>query len=270
MPELFQIENVQKVYPVTYEEGMNTVLIQELKRFNRLLGVVKETLKNLQKALRGEVVMSQELEKFGDSMFNVQVPDLWAAVAYPSLKPLGSWVTDLIKRLTFFQDWIDSGIPTTFWISGFFFTQSFLTGTLQNHARWNKVSIDQIAFDFVVVPDIPPDHKERTPGNQGCYVHGVYLEGAGWDLAEGTLCESKPKQLYISMPTIWLKPERASDIDQTRVRYPCPLYKTSKRAGALSTTGHSTNYVMTIDLLSKLPEEHWVMRGVAMLCGLDN
>merc|ERR1719445_2192486 len=106
-------------------------------------------------------------------MFNIKVPDLWAAVAYPSLKPLGSWVDDLIKRLQFLQKWIDEGIPNAFWISGFFFTQSFLTGTLQNHARRNKISIDQISFDFFVCPNIPADHKSKP--ELGCYVHGLYL-----------------------------------------------------------------------------------------------
>ena len=89
LPELYDIPSVQQKYPVSYSESTNTVLVQELLRFNRLLNVVKKSLNDFTKAIRGEVVMSPELEKLGDSIFNLQVPSLWAQVSYPSLKPLG-------------------------------------------------------------------------------------------------------------------------------------------------------------------------------------
>jgi len=129
LPKNYDLEYANKKHPIKYMDSMNTVLQQELLRFNRLTSVVRSSLINVGKAIKGEVPMSADLENVCDSLFNNMVPDLWAKVAYPSLKPLASWIVDFLERLKFIQNWIDNGAPPTFWISGFFFTQSFLTGT---------------------------------------------------------------------------------------------------------------------------------------------
>lgn len=65
--------------------------------------------------------MSEELEKLANSLFDNQVPQNWSEVGFLSLKPLASWVDDLILRIKFLNDWIEHGTPKVFWISGFFF-----------------------------------------------------------------------------------------------------------------------------------------------------
>lgn len=80
----------------------------------------------------------------------LSLPPSLSLQAYPSLKPLAAWVSDLVTRIEFIKEWIDRGIPSVFWISGFFFPQAFLTGTLQNFARKAVISIDTITFDFKV------------------------------------------------------------------------------------------------------------------------
>jgi dynein heavy chain len=264
MPELFDIEAANKKYPMKYEESMNTVLIQELIRFNRLLNVVKVSTLQLRDAISGLITMSAELEKVFNSLFDNKVPEMWNKAAYPSLKPLAQWIDDFISRLNFMQNWIDQGPPKIFWISGFFFTQSFLTGIMQNFARQNKIPIDTVCFDFEVVGDKNPELSS------GCYIRGLYLDGGKWDEIGNYLAEPVPKILYYLMPTVLLKPIRIAEKPKKHT-YECPVYKTSKRQGVLSTTGHSTNFVLTI-LLNISPahtESHWIKRGTALLTQLD-
>uniref|UniRef100_A0A4W3IMR6 Dynein axonemal heavy chain 1 n=1 Tax=Callorhinchus milii TaxID=7868 RepID=A0A4W3IMR6_CALMI len=262
LPSLIDIQAVVARYPVMYEESMNTVLIQEVIRYNRLVDCIVKSLDDLLKALKGLVVMSSQLELMSNSLYNNSVPEFWNSKAYPSLKPLSSWVLDLLERIKFIQLWINAGIPPVFWISGFFFPQAFLTGTLQNFARRSVVSIDTISFDF------NPLEKLKKRPSMGCYIHGLFLEGARWDSAQAELSESRPKELYTEMAVIWLLPVANRKAPQTGI-YICPIYKTLTRAGTLSTTGHSTNYVIAVELPTSQLQRHWIKQGVALICALD-
>jgi dynein heavy chain len=97
--------------------------------------------------------------------------------------------------------------------------------------------------------------------------------------------ESRPKELFSEMPWVWLKPcqqapaghasgsnggdqQAPQEQQQQQQVYACPVYKTLSRAGTLSTTGHSTNFIMMMDLPSTLPSSHWINRGVALFTAL--
>jgi len=131
---------------------------------------------------------------------------MWKEKGFLSLKPLASWIQDLNDRITFLTDWIKKGTPDVFWISGFFFPQAFLTGTLQNYARNHTIEIDRLLFQFNIVDNLTfKDIKEKP--KDGCYIYGMYLEGCKWDYNTHMLGDSDPKKLFVDIPLIWLLPQ---------------------------------------------------------------
>jgi dynein heavy chain len=183
------------------------------------------------------------------------------------LKPLASWIIDLNERCTFLQNWLDKGAPPTFWISGFFFPQAFFTGARQNFARKHIVAIDELDMDFKIYDEIDPMEVAEKP-EDGVFCYGMYFAGARWNKTIHMIDESKPKQLYVELPLIWYVPKRNREKPTSGI-YDCPVYKVLSRTGTLSTTGHSTNFVVPLDIPTEKPSGHWVRRGVAMLCMLD-
>ncbi|CCW70441.1 unnamed protein product [Phytomonas sp. Hart1] len=264
LPKLFDLNEIQEKYPFNYAQSMNTVLLQEVIRYNRLLDIVQDSLVEVQDAISGHVVMSSKLEQVFRDIYDNKVPELWRKRSYPTLKALGSYVNDFIARLLFLRRWIEEGPPAMFWLSGFFFTQSFLTGVMQNYARKYHIEIDKLVWNFTVMDESSFDEAPQD----GCYIYGLFLEGAGCE--NGVLTESKPKELFLEFPILRLVPSHADEIEAKYV-YRCPCYKTTDRKGVLSTTGHSTNFILTINLpidpIDK--EDHWVLRGVALFTQVE-
>jgi dynein heavy chain len=250
-------------------KSLGTNLEQEISRFNGLLGQIGKTLADFTKAVKGTIVMTSELDAMFTSELTNEVPAVWTkgGVGYPSLKPLSSWYDDMILRLAFFREWIENGEPVSYWISSMYFPQGFLTSVLQGYSRANMVPVDQLGFEFQV-EDTHDAGELDEPPESGVYIHGLFMDGAAWDYEEKVICSQAFGVMFCRAPVFNFTIVR--DKEPNNERYNVPLYKTSVRAGTLSTTGHSTNYVISIEVDTHEPTSFWVLRGAALLTMLND
>jgi dynein heavy chain len=264
VPAQINIEDTQNVLGECVNDPLNIVLVQEIERYNVLLAVIKDSLINLQKGIKGLVVMSSEVEGAFTALFGGTVPDHWGHV-YPSEKPLGSWMRDLILRIEQLSNWAVTGQqPLIFWPSGFSFPTGFLTAVLQTCARAHTIPIDALSWEFQ--PQVIDDVNIDGPPPDGCYVKGLFLEGAGWDRKNTCLVEASPMQLIASLPTILFKPVE-NKRQKTKGMYAAPCYYFQHREGFGGAKAWS--YVLTVDLKSgEHASEHWVKRATAVIMNL--
>jgi dynein heavy chain len=77
-----------------------------------------------------------------------------------------------------------------------------------------------------------------------------------------------PGEMYSQSPIILFEPADNHIAEQDD--YLMPVYKTSVRAGVLSTTGHSTNFIIAIECPTTRSPKYWVLKGAAFLCQLND
>ncbi|XP_005386179.1 PREDICTED: dynein heavy chain 5, axonemal isoform X1 [Chinchilla lanigera] len=244
-------ERLQKMGPF---QPMNIFLRQEIDRMQSVLSLVRSTLTELKLAIDGTIIMSENLRDALDCMFDARIPARWRKASWVS-STLGFWFTELLERNCQFTSWVFNGRPHCFWMTGFFNSQGFLTAMRQEITRANKGwALDNTVLFNEVTKWMKDDIS--APPSEGVYVYGLYLEGAGWDKRNMRLTESKPKVLFELMPVIRIYAEN-STLKDPRF-YSCPIYKKPVRT--------NLNYIAAVDLRTAQAPEHWVLRGVALLC----
>lgn len=143
------------------------------------------------------------------------------------------------------------------------------THTLQEQAPGVVMQIMPIVhFQPFEVRHIVP--KQLVPQKQAEEDKGADKNKAAGQKAEKAAEKKSPgrrrgREGAAAQPDVYAGEE---DTDLTDpARYLCPVYKTSSRAGALSTTGQSTNYILSVctPIDPRDGADHWTLRGAAML-----
>ena len=209
-------------------QPLNIFLRQEIARMQRVITAVRTTLTDLKLAIDGTIIMNEQLKDALDALFDALIPAGWRKVSWDSAT-LGFWFTDLLDRNTQFHTWVMNERPDTFWLTGFFNPQGFLTAMRQEIARAHK----GWALDSVILANealkINKEDVNHGP-MEGVYIYGLFLEGAGWDRRNSKLVEPTPKVLYTQMPVIWVYAVNIETKPKTTAQYyDCPVYKKPRR-----------------------------------------
>jgi dynein heavy chain len=232
------------------------VFIQECESLNNLLEEISRTLDELNLGFAGDLTMSAAMEELMYNLYDDIVPTTWSRIAWPSMRPLGSWLVDVNQRLSQLQTWTEHpiDIPRSTWLGGLRNPQSFLTAIKQVAAQEDKLELQTL----VIFTDILKKSADEldAPAKVGAMVHGLYLEGARWNTAASNLETSKPKEMYCPMPAINCRAVTSNRLDAASV-YHCPVYKTKER--------RARTFVFSAQLKTKSPPARWVLAGVGLV-----
>jgi len=247
---------------------LNIFLYQEIQRVQDVITMVRRTLIDLRLAIKGEVVMTQELVNAISSIFDARPPKNWVETVGGDefswyLPTLGLWYASLLSRVGQYRKWLDKGRPNAFWMTGFFNPQGFLTGMKQEVTRLHrsdKWALDDVLYHTEVTSFESPERAGQQ--TKGVYVYGLFMEGAQWDQESKSIAESLPKVLFDALPVILVSVVDAKRRPKTSNQYSCPVYKYPAR----------TDRYIIFDILlpsGNRPSWHWVFRGVAILCSIE-
>ncbi|KAJ8736206.1 hypothetical protein PYW08_006862 [Mythimna loreyi] len=237
--------------------SMVIFLRQEIDRMQKVIELVRTTLKDLLLAIDGTIIMNEALRDSLDNIYDAKVPNVWLRSSWSS-STLGFWFTEFLERTIQFSTWCFQARPNSFWMTGFFNPQGFLTAMRQEVTRAHKGwALDMVALHNDVTKFSYDEIKAPPP--EGVYVHGMYLDGAGWDRRNLRLCESTIKVVYTVMPVIHVYAINSTAPKDPKL-YLCPVYKKPVRTGL--------TFITPLWLPTIKNTDHWILRGVAILCDI--
>jgi dynein heavy chain len=266
IPEDFNIEEVQEKYKVTESELLNYVLIEEITLYNKSLNIIRDSLRELNNAYNGYLTWTDKMEEISNDIFLDIVPNSWKTnIFLYTKKLLSNFITDLLERIKFINNWIDNGHPHYYWFGGMTSCKKLLSAIKTTFARNKQVPIDQVTFQFNVLEIKYPADDVIVPEN--CiYVYGLYLLGAKWNEQSKTLSDSKLKIFYNDMPVISFELTLKKTINSMNT-YKCPLYiSPNLHNSCCDSETLLNNYILSVNLKSNVNPKIWIKRGTALYC----
>jgi dynein heavy chain, axonemal len=224
---------------------------------------MRASLKDVLRALAGEIGLSGLLEALSNSLFNGHLPAMWSRLNPETGKNLGSWMVWFHRRHQQYEDWADTGEPPVMWLSGLHIPETYIAALIQTACRQKGWPLDKSTLYTKVTKVVDVDEISEKP-EFGCYVTGLYLEGAGWDVMNSVLKCQDPKVLITELPVMQIVPVEASKRKLAHT-FRAPVYSTQNRTNAMG-----KGLIMEADVATNEHDSHWVLQGVALCLNISD
>jgi dynein heavy chain len=137
---------------------------------------MNKTLRNLQKALIGEIGMSGDLDALATSLFNGVLPASWAKMTAATEKKLGSWMLWFERRYKQYKAWVENGEPAVMWLSGLHIPETYTAALVQTACRDKAWPLDKSTL-YTQVTRFTDASQVGEKLLHGAYIEGLYLVG---------------------------------------------------------------------------------------------
>ncbi len=283
---------------------MNAIFFRELRHWNKLCSEMFKSLNSLLQVLNGEEGMNDNLNEIATSFYDGNVPVTWTDLSPPrTTKKLTSWIKHFQKRYEQYKKWFEEGQPKIIWLGGLHLPKCFLSALLQKSCRANGWALDDVMLftEFTKFSVIDPPEANVTTtsslsssynmlvageeyiigeGNNAnssssvkttgtrpppcCYISGLYLDGATWDIENSHLMDHNTKsETYTALPLMKIVPILKDKFD-TNKYFRAPVY-----ANSLRNNGDGKGQILNAYLNTNKHHSFWILQGVAVLLNAD-
>jgi dynein heavy chain len=168
------------------------------------------------------------------------------------------------KRYAQYQSWVKDDEPVVMWLSGLHVPEAYITALVQTTCRKNTWALDRSTL-YTQVTEFTDPSKITDRPSSGCYVQGLYLEGAGWDIKKNSLCRlDNGGKLIEELPILRIIPIEASRL-KLQNTFRAPVYTTQLRRNS-----SGIGWVFDADLATNDHVSHWVLQGVCLVLNIDS
>ena len=269
----FDVVHLQRRLGKETPSPTTVVLFQEIERHNSLKNLMQRSLRELIKALSGEIGSSRELDAVADALSRGRLPEEWKAAAPPTDKDVQSWMVWYKTREKQFKSWAFDGEPKVMWLSGLHCPETYIAALIQSACRTRGWPLDASAI-YTEVTDFTRAEDILEKPELGCYISGLFIEGAVWDFDRRALAKPRDKCLVGELPILRLVPYRRAGADGSTASsandggsantFKAPVYFTQNRRDAMG-----RGLVFEADLASEDHSSAWTLRGVALVLNID-